>query len=209
MTSDTATMVLGALVLVVATPALYFVARLASRLGDSWSAHLLAPLAPAIGGTVCRRDPCIRGSFQGHALHVFFSPRESVGSGDSATSINAFCIEALDVAGEQDWRVRFHLSGLFGQGPKQLFVEVQDTALGQRLERSGLLAEIAAVSAPTQDYVTVAYAARRQLLIYTVDVSPRRTPSPKDFAAQLALVARLVQVNAQVNATSIASAAAG
>jgi len=88
---------------------------------------------------------------------------------------------------------------LLGQGPKQLYIEAQDKALGERLDRSGVLAAVSTVSAPTQTYVTVEYQARRQTLTYTDDVSPRRIPSHKQFAAQLELVARLAEVNEQVN----------
>lgn len=95
--------------------------------------------------------------------------------------------------------MKFYLTGLVGQGPKQLTIEVQDKALGERLELSDVLAGVAAVSAPTQDYVTVAYEARRKTLTYTDDMTPRRIPSHARFAAQLELVARLAEVNDQVN----------
>jgi hypothetical protein len=132
-------------------------------------------------------------------VRVSFATRQSVGSGESATDINAFSIEVVDQAGRQDWRVKFHVLGIFGQGPKQLFIEASDRALGERLERSGVLDAVSAVSSPTRDYVTVAYDARRRSLTYTDDVSPRRISSRERFAAQLALVARLAEINAQVN----------
>ena len=201
MSPDTANMVLGALILVVLIPALYFIARGIGTIGDAWSAQMLAPLAPAIdGGTFSRTPPGIRGSYEGRDVRVSFTPGQSVGSGDSATTINAFYIEAINLPGQQDWRIKFYVSGSFGQGAKQLQIEVKDTALGERLERSGVLDAVSAVSAPTQDYVTVEYEARRQTLTFTDDVSPRRVPSHQQFATQLALVARLAQVNEQVNA---------
>lgn len=199
MSPETANLVLGAVILVVLIPVLYFVARAAGALGDVWSARLLAPLAPAIGGTVQRTPPCIRGSYQGRAVRASFTPGQSVGSGDSATTINAFYIEVTDLPGRQDWRIKFHVSGLFGQGQKQLHIEVQDQELGERLDQAGVLAIVSAVSAPTRDYVTVAYEARRKTLTYTDDVSPRRVPSQEQFAAQLASVARLAEVNEQLN----------
>ena len=128
-----------------------------------------------------------------------FTPAQSVGSGDSATWINAFYIDVMDLVGRQDWRIKFYASGLLGQGPKQLYIEVEDKALGERLERSGVLDAVSTVSAPTQGYVTVQYEARRRTLTYTDDVSRRRIPSHEQFAAQLELVARLAEVNAQVN----------
>ena len=130
---------------------------------------------------------------------VSFTPGQSVGAGDSATSINAFYIEVLNLSGQQDWRIKFHLAGFFGQKPKQLYLEVQDRALGERLDQAGVLAEVAAVSAPTEDYVTVTYESQRKTLTYTDDVSPRQIPSHQQFAAQLALIARLAEVNERVN----------
>ncbi len=199
MSQETSDFILGAVILVVIIPVIYAVARVISKIGDAWSARLLAPLAPAIGGSVTANHPCIRGRYAGRAVRVSFTPRQSVGSGDSATSINAFHIEVLNLSGQQDWRIKFHLAGFFGQKPKELYIEVQDRALGERLNQAGVLAEVAAVSAATQDYVTVTYEARRQTLTYTDDVAPRKIPSPQQFAAQLALIARLAEVNELVN----------
>jgi hypothetical protein len=196
---ETSSLVLGVLIFVALIPVLYFGARVAGTIGDAWSARILAPLAPAIGGTVHRNGPYIRGRHQGHDVRVSFTPGQSVGSGDSASAINAFHIEVMDQAGRQDWSISFHLSGFLGQGPKELFIEVKDAALGKRLEHAGVLDAVSAVSAPTQGYVTVAYEARRQVLTYTDDVSPRRIPSSDLFAAQLELVTRLAEVNAQLN----------
>jgi len=191
--------VLGVLILIVVTPVLYFVGRAAGIIGDAWSARLLAPLAPAIGGTVDQSGPCVRGRYQGRDVRVSFTTQQSVGSGDSAGSINAFYIEVTELSGRQDWRLKFHYQGLFGPSQKELYIEVKDEALGQRLEHAGVLAAVAAVSAPTECYVTVQYEARRKVLTFTDDVSPRRIPSHEQFAAQLLLVARLAEINEQVN----------
>ena len=142
---------------------LYFVARFVATIGDAWCPHPCAAGA-AIGNGY--DGPCIKGSHHGRAVRVSFTTGQSVGSGESATAINAFYIEVVDLAGRQDWRIKFYVSGLLGQGAKQLHIEVQDKTLGERLERSGVLDAVSAVSAPTQDYVTVAYEARRQILLH-------------------------------------------
>jgi len=200
MSQETSDLILGAILLVVMIPVIYFVARMISTIGDAWGAHLLAPLASAIGGTVDRHQPCILGKYQGRDVRVSFSPGQSVGSGEGATTINAFHIEILNLPGGKDWRIKYHLSGIFGQGPKQLIIEVPDQALGEHLERSGVLTEVAAVSSPTQDYVTVTYEARQKKLTYTDDMTPRRLPTNQEFSAQLKLAARLAEINDQVNA---------
>ena len=198
MSDDTSGMILGAAILVVLIPALYFLARFVTKIGDAWGAHLLAPLAPAIGGTVHRSGPHIDGTYENHALRVSFAGRTSVGSGESATSINAFYIEVLQLPGRENWRIKFYGPGLLRQGPNAPFIEAE-TALGDRLKRAGVLEAVSKVSTPTEGYVTVAYDARRQVLTYTDDVSPRWLPSPEAFAMQLVLAARLAAINAQVN----------
>ena len=199
MSQDTSTFILSAVILVVLIPVIYVVARVITTFGAAGSARLLAPLAPAIGGTISRSRPCINGSYQGRAVRVSFTPGQSVGSRDSATAINAFYIEVQNLPGRQDWRIKFYLAGLLGQGSKQLTIEVQDQALGERLEQSGALSAVAAVSVPTQPYVTVAYEARQKTLTYTDDMTPRQIPSRAQFAAQLELVTRLAEVNDRVN----------
>ncbi len=199
MSQEISNFILGAVILVALIPMIYVAARVISKIGDAWSARLLAPLAPAIGGSVSANHPCITGTYAGRAVRLSFTPRQSVGSGESATSINAFHIEVLNLSGHQDWRIKFHVAGLFGQKPKELYIEVQDRALGERLDQAGILAQVAAVSAGTQDYVTVAYETRHQTLTYTDDVAPRKIPSHQQFAAQLALIARLAEVNELVN----------
>jgi hypothetical protein len=194
MDSDLSDMLLGSIILVVLLPLLYLLARGVARLGDASTARRLAPLAPFIEGSLERTH--IRGRYKGHQVRVSFSPGQS---GESATRINAFLIEVLDLAGQQDWRIQFHVSGWLGQGPNELRIHVPDQALGERLHQAGVLAAVAQVSAPTQCYVTVEYRAQRQKLTYTDDVSPGMIPSFQHYAAQLALIAYLVTVNGEAN----------
>jgi hypothetical protein len=190
---------LGALILVVLVPCIYFAARAAGVVLNAWSAYLLAPLAPLIGGTIDRNESCIRGTYGENKVRVSYASKQTVGSGESATWINAFRIEVTDLPGEHNWRIPFGLTGRFGQGPKCLYIETRDDALRERLDRSGILLAVQAVSSPTTTYVTVDYDCRRKTLTYTDDVSPRVLPSHAGYAVQLALVARLAEVNKQVN----------
>jgi hypothetical protein len=191
--------VLGALILVVLVPCLYFAARAASVVLDAWGAYRLAPLAPPIAGTIDRKSPCIRGIFRGNNVRVSFSTEESVGSGESATSINAFYIQVTDLPGKHNWRIPFGATGTFGLGPKRVYIETQDGVLRERLDRSGVLLAVEGVSARTANYVTVDYDCRLKTLTYIDDVSPKWVPSPAAYAKQLDLVARLVEINKHVN----------
>lgn len=199
MSQEMSDFILGAVIFVVIIPIIYFAARFIAKIGDAWNSNQLAPLAPVIGGSVNRDPAHIKGHYQGLDVRVSFMPGQNVGAGEGASQINALHIEAHDLAGRQDWRIKFYLSGFFGQGAKQCFIEVQDKSLGERLEQSGVLSDIAAVNSPTQPYVIVAYDARQKTLTYTDDMTPRKIPTREQFAAQLKLVARLADVNRQAN----------
>jgi hypothetical protein len=195
----------GVLIVLVLLPVLYGIGRAGAALGDVWSAYLLAPLAPMIGGHVERSHRRLVGTYEGWPVHVFFEPQRSVGpftNASSATSrMNAFCIAIPELPGGADWRLQFHVTGLLGQGPRELGFGMADEPLRRRLEQAGVIADVGAVSSPTLSYVTVQYETRTRTLTYTDDVSPSRVPSRARFAVHLALVARLAVLNTRVNAT--------
>ena len=195
----------GVLIVLVLLPVLYGIGRAGGALGDVWSAYLLAPLAPMVAGHVERSRRRIVGTYEGWPVHVFIDPQRSVGLlGDepSVTSrMNAFSIAIPDLAGAADWRLQFHVTGLLGQGGRELGFGMNDEPLRRRLEEAGVISDVGAVSSPTLSYVTVQYETRTRLLTYTDDVSPSRVPSRARFAVHLALVARLAALNARVNAT--------
>jgi hypothetical protein len=194
----------GVVIVLVMLPVLYGIGRAGTALGDVWSAHLLAPLAPMIGGHV-ERSRRLVGTYEGWPVHVFFEPQRSAGpltNSSSATSrINAFSIAIPDLPGAADWRLQFHVTGLLGQGGRELGFGMADEPLRRRLEEAGVIADVGAVSSPTLSYVTVQYETRTRTLTYTDDVSPSRVPSRARFAVHLALVARLAVLNSRVNAT--------
>jgi hypothetical protein len=202
MSAETADMVLGMVIVTISLPVLYGVGRIIAWFQESRALRILAPLAPAINGALDRQYG-ILGSAAGRRVQVSFMARKSVGIGESAAHINAFFIELFGLPGQQNWSIRFTVSGMFGQGPKQLVIEVPDAELGRRLEQAGVLAAVARVSAPTMSYVTVRYEASRQVLTYMDDVAPGLIPSHSHFAAQLALVAQLAAINEQVNLPAV------
>jgi hypothetical protein len=196
----------GVLIVLILLPVLYGIGRAATALGDVRSAYLLAPLAPMVNGHVERSRRRLVGTYEGWTVHVFFEPERSVGSSgsSSATSrINAFSIAIPDLPGDADWRLQFHVTGLLGQGGRELGFGMADEPLRRRLEQAGVIAEVGAVSSPTLSYVTVQYETRTRTLTYTDDVSPSRVPSSARFAVYLALVARLAALNTRVNVASV------
>jgi hypothetical protein len=64
-----------------------------------------------------------------------------------------------------------------------------------------VLEAVAKISTPSEDYVTVAFDERRKVLTFVDDVSPKKVPTLKQFAAQLELVAHLVEINEKFNHT--------
>ena len=191
----------GVLVVIILLPVLYGIGRAGSAIGDAWSGYLLTPLAPMIGGRVERGR--LVGTYEGWPVQVSFEPKRSVGPlGSTSSSIsrmNAFCIAIPEQPGEADWRLQFHVTGAFGQGGRELGFGMTDGPLRDRLEQSGVIADVGAVSSPTLSYVTVEYDKRTRTLTYTDDVSPLRVPRSERFAVQLALAARLAALNARVN----------
>lgn len=192
----------GVLVVLIMLPVLYGIGRAGTALGDVKIARLLAPLAPMINGRIERSRRRIVGTYEGLPVHVFCEPQRSVGlAGDNVTSrINAFSIAVPDLPGAADWRLQFHVTGMLGQGGRELAIRTADEPLRLRLEQAGVVEDVGAVSSPTLSYVTVQYEARTQTLTYTDDVSPLSVPNSARFAALLTLTARLAAVNARVNA---------
>jgi len=193
----------GVLVVLVMLPILYGIGRAGTAIGDVKDAYLLAPLAPMIGGHVERSRRRIVGTYEGRTVYVTIDQR-SVGpvtDRSSGTSrINAFSIAIPELPGAADWQLQFHVTGMLGQGRRELGFGMADSVLHQRLAQAGVIADVGAVSSPTLSYVTVQYEKRTQTLTYTDDVSPSRVPSEARFAVYLALAARLAALNASVNA---------
>lgn len=200
MSEDTSDILLGALILVVALPAFYFAARLISKIREAWAGRVLAPLAPLLGRGAKLSEGTLRGNYQGVELRAFYAKEKNDRwDADNSTGFDAFSIEALGQSGQSDWTLKFEVSGLLGQGPKKLVIHTADPGLGARLTQSDVIDAVSRVSAPTEDYVTVAFDARRKVLTYTDDVSPKSVPTGEKFVAQLALVGRLVEINARAN----------
>lgn len=183
--------------LVIFITIVYAIARVVNKLADGWSVRVLEPLAAAINGL---SDASHRYSqYQGRDVRISYTPEQSAGAGEGATTINAFHIDVLDLLGKENWMVRFYVTGLLGQGAKRACIETRDNALANRLNSEGVTELVEAVSAPTATYATVEYDKYRKTLTYTDDVAPEKIPSKESFTKQLALAARLAAINERVN----------
>jgi hypothetical protein len=191
----------GVLIVLAMLPVFYVIGRAGTALGDVWSAHLLAALAPMVNGHVERSRRRLVGTYEGFPVHVTFNPRQTVGLYAKTSRMNAFSIAVPGLPGGANWRLQFQVTGLLGQGGRKLDLSSDDERLRRRLEEAGVIEEVGAVSGPTLSYVTVQYDASTRTLTYTDDVAPARVPSRARFAVHLALVAHLVRLNTRVNAT--------
>lgn len=199
MSTDTSNMALGAVVLIVAVPLIYFAARAISRAGDRLSAHMLQPIAAAVSGTVHVDPPHIAARHDGRDIRMSSAPGSAAGEGEGADTVNEFIVAVSGVQGRHSWAFRFHVTGLFGQGPKELLIEVADPALGDRLIEAGALAQATTFFAATAVYKAVAYDARSKVLTCTDDVKPRKLPSPRRAQDQMALAVALASINERVD----------
>ena len=117
---------------------------LARKIGDAWAARILAPLAPILGSEAKLSAGSLRGIYNGCDLRAFHGKNKNDGWDDNLNSVgfNAFYIEAMDLPGRHNWSVKVRVSGLLGQGPKELFIQAADQGLGERLARTARLVQI-------------------------------------------------------------------
>jgi hypothetical protein len=96
----------------------------------------------------------------------------------------------------QDWSVRYGGEKLFGSGKQHWHVKTKDDALKGRLVAAHVL-ELVAVR---PQHTEVKYKAKLGMLVYQESArNARDVPAPEQFKAQLELLARLADVNRQVN----------
>lgn len=96
----------------------------------------------------------------------------------------------------QDWSVRYGGEKLFGSGEQRWHVKTKDGALKDRLVAARVL-ELVAVR---PQHTEVKYKAKLGMLVYQEAARGAfDVPAPEEFKAQLELLARLVDVNRQVN----------
>ncbi len=140
--SDTFYQIIGCIGFAVMIAVIIVGSRMVTRFRNRATARGLAPLAASIGGEVDARDPnanpSIVATFEGQMLRAHHSPKVSAGEGESALTINAFHVEVCNLAGSHTWTARFDVTGLLGQGHRQLHIETAEPALGERLIDAGL-----------------------------------------------------------------------
>lgn len=190
-------MVLGSICVAVFIVACFFLGKVKQRWDNLQQASLLSPLAHMVNGAVDRRNGWLEGIYQGRKLHVTVV-LEGI-SGEGGGNFQALKIEIMNLPGRQIWYIAFEATKL-GFGPNQpKLVVVRDPALEARFKATSILEEVGRVSAATSTYVTVQYQPAQKKLTYTDDISPRRIPTQEQFEQQLALAARLADLNESFN----------
>ena len=177
--------------------------RFVARFHNRATARALLPLAAMVGGAVDDHDPtmnpAIVATYEGQKLRAYHSPKTNAGEGEGALTINAFYVDVLDLAGVHAWTARFHVTGLFGQGRREIHIETTDTALGERLIAAGLIDALQGYCTPSASYAAAAYDKYRRVLTVTDDVMPKTLPSAENFVRHAQLAVRVAQMNALAN----------
>jgi hypothetical protein len=195
----------GAILLAIFLALVFAASRVLARVTGARYARAMAPLTPVIEGTFATDSLShgwIKGTFGGRTVLAASTPGvQAFGDGGSANRYNAFDVEVGDVAGAEDWTVTYGSHGV-GQilSRNESWRITADAALQDRLERSGLIAELERFAgAGVRGYPTVIYRAGQKTLTHRDNVSPATAPPPEHFRRQLELALRLAQINEQAN----------
>ena len=99
-----------------------------------------------------------------------------------------------------DWKAAYgyeHTSDIF-RGQESWYIKTKNEALKRELLRLGLLDEMAR----SGTYPRISYSARRRTLSLEEDLLGSGMPTPEHFRSRLALLARLAQLNEEVNSAT-------
>lgn len=175
-----------------------------ARLTSAWG-----PLVGLVNGTV-RGDggggtsSTLSGTYQGRPVVATLAPNLNESTTDSTITgvkYNYFDVALTGVPGRQNWTVDYRYAAL-GLGQPSWSVQTKDNDLKSALEAAGVINLIANFGQPPQHFhqPPVEYRQASRTLLYRADVSPVVAPSPQQFEQMVTLLARLAEINAQVNA---------
>jgi hypothetical protein len=164
------------------------------------------PLVPIIGGKVVEdgggaATSWLTGTFEGRQVHASMTPNRNRSS-ESGLTYHHFEATLLNVPGRVDWQVEYK-AGMLGFGKESWQVRADDPVVADRLQQAGvvdLIKPLAEARAIPPWLPTIKYSYRTSTVSYSEDAGTSWTPSPARFREQLALLIRLAQLNADVNA---------
>lgn len=175
-----------------------------ARLTNAWG-----PLVGLVNGTV-RGDggggtsSSLSGVYLGRPVVATLAPNLNESTTDytiTGVKYNYFDVALTGVPGRQNWSVDYRYTVL-GLGQPGWSVQSKDGALKAALEGAGVIDLVANFGQPPRHFhqPPVEYRQASKTLLYRADVSPVMAPAPQQFDQMMALLARLAEINAQVNA---------
>lgn len=168
----------------------WFVVRYVRKANAKY-AELWGRLAGLINGT--SKGSRMTGTYMGAPVEAKIN---AVSDNDGGATSYYYELSLVQGGRGQDWSVNYGGEKLLGFGEKRWHVKTKDDALKDRLA-SARVVEIVAVR-PQHSHVS--YKAKRGALVYQETIGGAfAVPAPEEFKAQLELLARLAEVNRQVN----------
>lgn len=155
-----------------------------SSVSNTWE-----PLVPLVNGTLERKymTAILQGTYQEHPVQATLIT-------GGAENPDTFQIQMTTVARGANWLARYGSENLFGKD--QWYIKANHPILQQRLDQSGILAELQ----QWDSRPTIRYESDSGTLIYEED---GRVPKPERFQAQLGLLLRIAGINEQLNTGAI------
>ena len=151
-----------------------------SSVSNTWE-----PLVPIVNGTLERKyiTALLQGVYGEHPVQATLIT-------GGAENPDTFQIQMKTVGRGADWLARYGSGKLFGRD--QWYIKADHPMLQQRLDQSGLLAELQ----QWDSHPTIRYESNSGTLLYEEDGT---VPNPERFQAQLGLLLRIAGINEQLN----------
>ncbi len=166
----------------------WFVVWFVKRSNAKYAAHW-ATVAPLVQGSY--KGSTLTGTYEGMAVKA---QMKSVSSQESSTE-HYFQLTLTGTSGGKDWSLRYGTGGLLG-GRKGWEIKAKDDGLERRLSDAAVVATIEAWAR----YPAIAYRAKSGALEYKERARGMfDLPDAATLKGQLELLARLHEVNRQVN----------
>jgi len=199
MSPDTRDTIDGVLIFIPFFALVCVAAYLLFKVNRARHTRALKPLAPFISAEVGSdgNSGFMRGRHGRWEVNVRTSPRTGGLRGFSphgSQLFNVFEVEFEGVAGAGDWTLKYGRPMIVGPAGWSLSAD------------DGVAEEVRLRVVPLVDaagggssWPTLAYAARQKRLSWSEDIQPRRAPTPEQFAARIELIARIAEINEQID----------
>lgn len=185
----------------------YFIYRFKNaRLASAWGPLVALVNGKVVGDGGGGATSWLVGTYQGRAVQASIVPDRNMYSGADAGGsgpgerYNYFEVALSDVPGGQDWRVT-HGEKILGLGQEGWRVQSADPAVEAGLNAANVLALLTpfGVPPPYLRFPILEYQRGQKLLQYRADITPRRAPTPEQFAQLMAMLQQAAEINARVN----------